>query len=277
MEKRNVAVTVVLLLMMISLLLGPLQLVGASASVATGSGRSVSLTPSPSQKVSAPAISTHAVSPSVVRAPATSYPRTVLIETFTGVWCHYCPAESQALYNLDRNISHNVVDIAELHSCAFATGQGPCLENYVPSDGTTNSRASYYNICGFPDVFFDGLHGVCGAVGTFVQTTAKYERSIANASNTPGNVSIVQSASISNGNVTGHANITSAIDGSYNAITYLLENINKQNVSNGYGPHDIGWAVRVTLVNHPVVLTSGATTVVNFTRTLNTSWISDKK
>ncbi|MGI0052731.1 MAG: carboxypeptidase regulatory-like domain-containing protein [Thermoplasmata archaeon] len=169
---------------------------------------------------------------------------------------------------------------AELHVCAFATGTGPCLENYVPSDGTSNARSVFYNICGFPDVFFDGLGypsenggpGACGASTSVPQMQAEYEGEIANASAYPGNVSISQSATITPAGVSEHADITSDIAGSYNAISYLVEYINQTNVSNGYGPHDLGYVVRSTLFNHPVTLTTGGTTEVNATGALNSSW-----
>jgi len=46
---------------------------------------------------------------------------------------------------------------------AFAPGQGPCLDDYVPPDNTSTVRGGFYNVCGFPDVFFDGLYPSCGS------------------------------------------------------------------------------------------------------------------
>lgn len=201
-----------------------------------------------------------------------TFPRTVLIETFTAVWCIHCPAESQALFDIDKNTSRSVLDIAELHVCAFAAGQGPCLENYVPPDGTSDARAAFYSVCGFPDVFFDGGHSACGATNSMTQMASEYESAISNASAIPGNVSISENASIVGGNVSSQANVTSGLTGSYNAITYLMEYIGKRNVTEGYGPHDLGWVVRETLFNHPVSLTAGATTEINGTGPLNTTW-----
>ncbi|HEV2167202.1 MAG TPA: hypothetical protein VGS23_09565, partial [Thermoplasmata archaeon] len=204
--------------------------------------------------------------------PLTTFPRTVLVETFTAVWCIHCPAESSALFNIDRNTSRSVLDIAELHVCAYPAGSGPCLETYVPPDGTSDARGAYYSVCGFPDVFFDGQHPACGASNSMPQMMAQYNASINAAANIPGNVSIAQSAWISGGNVSEQSNITSGVTGSYNAITYLLEYIGKQNVSNGYGPHDLGWVVRETLHNHPVSLTDGSVTQVNAFGPLNATW-----
>ena len=171
-------------------------------------------------------------------------------------------------------MSHNVLNIAELHSCAFTTGTGPCLDDFVPSDGTTIARASYYHVCGYPDVFFDGNHGVCGSIyPTYVGMKAAYERSIANASMYPGNVSIVQNATVAPGSMTSYAFVTAALTGSFNVVTYLLEYIGKENVSNGYGPHDIGWVVRETLLNRPIGLIAGETTEVNGSGVLNSSWV----
>ncbi|MCI4327639.1 MAG: hypothetical protein L3K16_08440 [Thermoplasmata archaeon] len=205
-------------------------------------------------------------------APAASYPRTVLVEAFTGVWCIHCPAESQALFNLSRNESPNVLAVAELHVCAFAPGSGPCLDSYEPADNTSAERGSFYDVCGYPDVFFDGEQPTCGATNSASQMESEYSAAISNASNFPGNVSIVQAASFTPGGVTDLADVNSSITGSFNAITYLVEYIGKQNVSNGYGPHEIGWVVRETLENHPVTLTAGTWTAITALGSLNSSW-----
>lgn len=219
-----------------------------------------------------PAAAPHHTAP----ADALTFPRTVLIETFTGVWCIHCPAESQALYYEDLHTNHNVVAIAELHSCAFAPGQGPCLENFVPPDGTTNSRGSFYNVCGFPDVFFDGIHDVCGASNSESQMLGEYQNNIANASRYPGNVSIAQTAvlttNFSVNAVQVHLNITSGVTGTYNLVSYLLEYIGKTNQTVGYGPHSVGDVVRMTLRNHPINLTAGTTTPVALLQNINPAW-----
>jgi hypothetical protein len=238
-------------------------------------GRShVSATPLAQQPLGAKlAPSAHSY-PHATPAPLVTYPRTVLVETFTGVWCHFCPAESQALYTIDRQSSESVLSIAELHVCAGT----PCLENYVPPDQTSNSRVSFYNVQGFPTVFFDGGNAVFGGNASWswqaAQTMQKvYQKAIDYASSIPGNVSISQHATVSSpGNVTDVTDITSPVNATFNAVTYLLEYVNKLNVSNGYGPHDVGQVVRATLHNHPVTLVAGTPTEFSTTSTLNSAW-----
>ncbi len=210
--------------------------------------------------------------PAAGATPLLTFPRTVLIETFTAVWCPHCPAESAALFNIDANASHNVLTIAELHSCYYPTGSGPCYETYQPTDGTTADRATFYNICGYPDVFFDGQHDSCGATNSVTQMQAAYADNIGNATAVPGNVAIQQAAWISGTEVVDHANVTSGLTGSYNAVTYLVEFIDQRNVSNGNGPHDLAYVVRSTLENHPVSLTAGTSTAFTATGPLNASW-----
>jgi hypothetical protein len=240
-------------------------------SVPASVGRTAAVTP-PTLTIGvatvAPHVSGTAVAPSTP-TPQTTFPRTVLIETFTGVWCPHCPAETAALYYLDGVTSHNVLSIAELHVCGLPND---CLDNYVPPDGTSTARGTFYNVCGYPDVFFDGLHSVCGATDNTSQMLTWYDQNISVAQAVPGNVSIGQTATAISGNVSGTANITSGITGSYNAISYLLEYIGKKNVSNGGGPHDIGNVVRETLFNHPVNLTAGTTTEIHVAGALLPSW-----
>lgn len=205
--------------------------------------------------------------------PPTTYPRTVLVEAFTGVWCHYCPNESQALYAIDEQQNHSVVAIAELHACGLAPPN--CLENYVPPDGTTDTRGAFYKIQGYPTVLFDGQHEAFGQQGsTEAYSQNVYWDAIQNATKLPGNVSIGQAATFRLGAVTDHEVIRSGLTGSFNAVIYLVEYIGKQNVSNGYGPHSVGWVVRATLVNHPVELVAGEPTDLNGTVSLNSTWNS---
>jgi hypothetical protein len=224
-----------------------------------------------------PVVSAHVVG--ATPKPLSGFPRTVLVETFTAVWCPHCPSESAALYQIDGNTSRSNLAIAELHSCYYPTGTGPCYETYQPPDGTTAQRATFYGICGYPDVYFDGLHHDCG--GLYLNANAsvvdekinEYRDAIANASRYPGNVSISENASIVSGHVDVSEAILSDLNGSYNAVTYIDEYIGKTSVDPySAGPHDLGWVVRQTMHNHPVSLTTGGTTDLSFSVPLNASW-----
>ncbi|MCI4333428.1 MAG: fibronectin type III domain-containing protein, partial [Thermoplasmata archaeon] len=259
MKKSSVVASLFLTFVMVGVLFLPIH---AGASTAPNAPVTVSVSNS------AHGLATASVAPSTP-APAITFPRTVVVETFTGVWCPHCPAESQALYGFDKNTSHNVLNIAELHVCYTSSA---CYENYVPPDGTSTDRGTFYNVCGFPDVFFDGVRSVCGATNSQSQMATWYQQNITTAAAFPGNVSIAESATFLSGNVTTNANITSGITGSYNVVSYLLEYIGKTNVSNGNGPHDLGNVVRETLRNHPVNLTAGATTEVNEVGAVLPAW-----
>ncbi|MHB8352115.1 MAG: hypothetical protein ACYDFT_05445 [Thermoplasmata archaeon] len=264
MRKSIVAWVLVGILMFGGLLAASTSGISSGGSTSMAGGATVGSAFGPAPYLSVPSVTTD----------TTTYSRTVLIETFTAVWCIHCPAESAALFNIDRSTNRSVIDIAELHVCAFAPGQGPCLDNYVPPDGTSNARAAFYNACGFPDVFFDGNNSACGATNSIPQMQAEYESYIANASAVPGGVSISQSASVASHNVTEQAVITPGITGTYNAISYLVEYIGLQNVSDGYGPHDIGNVVRATLLNHPVNLVAGTPLTLTARGVINPAWNS---
>ena len=241
------------------------------ASVQPGAGSHYGV-PAPAASIDLGSHSTPQVPRAAQVVPATGFPRTVLVETFTGVWCIHCPAESQALHILDLSNNESVLTIAELHVCAFPPGQGPCLENYVPSDSTSDGRGTFYGVQGYPDVIFDGTYSVYGASNSESQMQGEYSQSIANASAVPGNVSISEDATVSSGIVNGHVNVTSAVTGTFNAVSYLTEYIDKLNVSNGYGPHDVDHVVRETLHNHPVSLVAGTSTEFDIQGPLNASW-----
>jgi len=267
MKKSSVAAILLMTIMMAGLLAAPAYLggatVGASSAHASAPARATSLAMPHTPGATAPLVPT----------PATGYPRTVFVETFTGVWCPHCPAESQSLYEYDQNTSHNVLSIAELHACEFAPGTGPCGDGYVPPDGTSDNRGAFYNVCGYPDVFVDGLHPVCGAGTSVSQMAAQYAGEINNASKYAGNVSITQSASVNPAaNVTAYANVTSAVTGTYNAGTYLLENIGKKNLNGGGGLHGVANVVRETLYNHPVNVTAGQTLEIRSIGQINSAW-----
>ncbi|MCI4327138.1 MAG: PEGA domain-containing protein [Thermoplasmata archaeon] len=264
MKKNGVPVAFVLLIMVLGVLSATTQIGQSYGTPGSFSAQGAGIAGSPPS---------NAVAPATVHPMTGGFQRTVLVETFTGVWCIHCPTESQALYNLDHIDNHTYLITAELHVCAFAPGSGPCLDSYVPPDNTSTVRGSFYNVCGFPDVFFDGQYPSCGSSDNESQMQAQYVQAIANASEVPGNVSISQSATVSSpGNVTAYANVTSDITGTYNAVTYLLEYIGKTGVTVGYGPHSVGNVVRETLANHPVTLTAGSTTSITSRGELNATW-----
>ncbi|MCI4323053.1 MAG: hypothetical protein L3K03_03375 [Thermoplasmata archaeon] len=251
--------------------------------VAFGSGASSSA--APARELHANTVQSAAVVGAAPASPAPktsaqTFPRTVLIETFTAEWCEFCPNESQAIYWIAQNTSRNVIDIAELHQS----------DSYSSVDATSTERADFYDVKGIPDVVFDGRSSLDGdGYPTMPLMKAWYQRSIDNASAVPGNVSISQTGSItsfgsSSHTVSVHVNITSGISGSYNAITYLLQYIGK-NISttdgdslpgcSGNDPcamHPIGWVVRESLMNHPITLTEGLTTEINETGKIDAGW-----
>jgi len=255
MEKKSLAGTIVLAVIVVALLALPM---GARASVAAGGASSHALV--------APTHSAAAVHPSpAAPAPMTTYPRTVLVETFTAQWCIYCEMESQAWYSIQHQLNLNIVDVGELHVCYSSTN---CGDGYITADGTSNTRSSFYHVSAFPDVFFDGTHQVLGAANTLSDLEAMYESRITNASAVPGNVSITQSAILTTTSVTSHASITSAINGTYHAITYLIEHIGK-NDSTG---HDIDYVVRESLADQTVTLTAGGTIQLIGNKAIGMTW-----
>jgi len=218
----------------------------------------------------APVHSTFHVTPAAhvlpgAAAPSTAYPRTVLVETFTAEWCVYCEVESQALYAIQETLNLNVVVVGELHVCYSSSN---CGDNYPTSDGTADNRASYYGVTAFPTVFFDGNHNIIGAAPTLSAMETWYTNDINNASAVPGNVSIAQSASVTGTTVTSHAAVTSGVDGTFHAVSYLVEYIGKNDSTR----HDLGYVVRGSLVDQTVTLTAGTTTELDGTHALGGNW-----
>lgn len=268
MKNRQIVLAIVLIFVLSILIAAPVQVTSSGQPAPAPHGLAIAVSPA-TPSVLGPAQGTVS---HIAPAANLTFPRTVLVETFTAVWCIHCPAETEALHSIDLNSSENTLAIAELHVCAFAPGQGPCLEPYVPPDGTSTTRGTFYGVCGYPDVFFDGLNDSCGATNSASQMMNEYEDNIANASSVPAPLGIAQNSWVSGDDVVAHANITSGINGSFNAITYLLEDIDKQNINVGYGPHDVDHVVRETLYNHPVTLTAGQTTEITATGPLNSTW-----
>lgn len=257
MEKRSVAVILVLALMVVGGFAVP-----SSAHPTSG----LALAPARAPAAAPAVVATpHAAGPATTPA-AGAYPRLVMIETFTAEWCVYCEEESQALYYIEHHTSANVMQIGELHICYSSTN---CGDSYTTPDGTANTRGSFYGVNAFPTVFFDGDHSIVGAAPTLNEMETWYDGLIANASMVPGNVSFAQSAVLTApGTLSSHTTITSAVNGTYHAITYILEYIGK-NDSTG---HDLGWVVRGSLVDQNVALTAGTTTEISGTKSISSTW-----
>ena len=272
MEKSRTAITLGLSFLVIVLLTAPTALASSSGSTIASHAPLGIRAPTAAAPMAAPAAPLPGVVPPAVVPANATFPRTVLIETFTAVWCIHCPAETEALHNIDDHTSRNVIDVAELHVCAFAPGQGPCDENYVPPDNTSTDRGAFYNVCGYPDVFFDGEYSVCGATNSAPQMEGRVQLQHRERHGIPGNVSISQTATVDGSTVVEHAQVLSGITGSFNAVTYLLEYIGKLNINIGYGPHDVDHVVRSTLYNHPVNLVAGQVTDISASGALNSTW-----
>jgi hypothetical protein len=223
-----------------------------------------------------PDLAAHPVLPRTPH-PATGFPRVVLAEPFTELWCQWCPYESQGMYNAEHSSLASHLIVTELHPCV--TGNyANCQDSWPTLDGIADYRASphVYNIQGYPTVEFDGTHAIVGAVSTNIaRITQYYENAIANASAVPGNVSISQTALITTGNnVTVHETIQSDISGTYLALTYLAEHIGK-NVSGTGGVHDIGTVVRASVIDENVTLVAGQTLTLTGSTPLTPSWNTD--
>lgn len=193
-------------------------------------------------------------------------PRTVLIETFTAEWCEYCEEESQAMYLVEHAFNRSVVDVAEIHVCY---SESVCGDNYQAVDGTAGTRMTYYGVDAFPDVFFDGGHNILGAICALSCLYSDYSSEVNNSSAIPGNVSIAQSAEISSAdNVTVNALVTPSISGTFNAISYLLEFIGKNDSTH----HDIENVVRRSVIDSTVTLTAGDAIALSGTVPIASTW-----
>ncbi len=214
----------------------------------------------------AAAPSPSALSSHLAVAAQTTFPRDVLIETFTAEWCEYCPQESQALYQVDHSTNRSTIDIAELHVCGSPSD---CGDNYVPPDNTSYTRQSYYGVTGYPTVVIDGTTKYVGALSTLSDLESEYDTGIAAAEAVPGNVQITQTADLTAPEtVSIQASILSGVTGSFTAMSYLLQYIG---INDSTG-HDIGWVVRATALDQTVALTTGGTSTVASNTTLSASW-----
>lgn len=258
MKSRNLVAVAILVAVFVVQMFAPF-------SWGSSTGAAPTLAPAP---VGSPAV-TPAVTPAAP-APAASTPRTVMLETFTAEWCVYCEMESQALYVIEHQTTRNIVDIGELHDC-YSTSS--CGDNYVTVDNTSILRTNYYHVTGFPTVVFDGATQIVGAANTLAALESEYNQAINNSLAYAGNVSIVQTASVSSpGNVTAQAQVTSTLTGSYRAIMYLVEYIGVNDSSH----HDLGYVVRESLVDQVVSLTAGSTLTLSGSAALYPGWHDQK-
>jgi hypothetical protein len=269
MQKRGTMVVVILTLVAVGLMVAPPPIPFSARASA----------PNPSSPVAPVAAAGPAALPHVAvvaRAPAAptmTFPRTVLIETATAQWCVWCGLESQALFQVEHQYPRSSVVIAELHSCSGEGGG--CGDNYVPADGTSTTRDGFYRIAAFPTVVFDGTHSAVGDPPgeTVAANLAEYDSMIVNATHYPGNMSIVQTASItSSTSVSVYANITSGLTGNYTVWSYIEEYIGKNITEYSSTVHDLGYVVRGTAIDKLLPFTAGTTTSVSGSLALSPGW-----
>lgn len=81
--------------------------------------------------------------------PTWAVQRVVVAEEFTGTWCQYCPGAAMGLHNLAAAVGDSVAIVAYHIGDVF---QLPgCL-----------TRRNFYNVGGYPTVWFDGVTSVVG-------------------------------------------------------------------------------------------------------------------
>ncbi len=85
--------------------------------------------------------------------------RTVLCEEFTGTWCPYCPGAAMGLRDLKTYHGDSVTVIAYHYNDPFATTESV-------------QRVNYYNVSGYPTVWFDGVLSFVG--GSYNQSMYPY-------------------------------------------------------------------------------------------------------
>jgi hypothetical protein len=104
-------------------------------------------------------------------SPMAGTKRVVLAELFTGAWCGYCPFAVTGLKRVEQDYEQNEVVILSYHGSDILS----------TTDG--DSRITYYNIGGYPTVWFDGsIEDVGGDNGCYNRYVAAYNQRVAKAS-----------------------------------------------------------------------------------------------
>lgn len=244
--------------------------IGFMASPITGNPANLASPSSPhlgSAPTAAPS-TFHPVVASIAPSATQTFPRTLLIEAFTAQWCVWCPEESHAMYTIEHQFNRSVLDIGELHVCYSSSN---CGDNYNTADNISADRQIFYSVSGIPTSVFDGYQ-IVGSNANESMLLAQYEAAVAKEMAWPGNVSIVQSAIYSTPtDVSVKAEVDSGITGTYHALSYLEEYVDK-NISSTGGVHDMGYVVRGAAIDQNVVLTAGTTTDISGSIALQAGW-----
>jgi len=81
-----------------------------------------------------------------------TFPRTTLLELFTGTWCGNCPGAEGSVHRLLQEYSLNQLAVVEYHS----------RDNYTPIDSLHDDRKEFYDVVGYPQAWFSGENSTLG-------------------------------------------------------------------------------------------------------------------
>jgi|NOAtaT_5_FD_contig_61_3265586_length_1742_multi_4_in_0_out_0_1 hypothetical protein len=186
----------------------------------------------------------------------------VVIETFTGTWCQYCPGAAMAVDDL-------ILNGKKVAPVKFHVG-----DNYETTEST--SRDTYYNVGGYPTSWFDGKSDVAGgntSASIYGVYLPEYNAAIAAA--TPFNVSAT--TSLTNNDLT--INYTVEQVGAYSAGNLVVHAVvTESNIPDAWlgGLTEVDYVMRKMIPDQngtAITITQGNTVTGTLNYTLNSAWV----
>jgi len=175
---------------------------------------------------------------------ASTIPRLVVGELFTGLWCGYCKYAEQAMDKLmdDNTVFDDRFILVEWHNGdKYAIKEGP-------------ARESYYAVSGFPTARFDGIDSSVGA-GSEAAAEAAYRAKI-NGRPKNADAFVEIDAHITGSQLTVWVNVTLTADISQTNLKVRAVTIQDEDIVDGGGLYPI----RMTAVNYTI---PGTTTTIS--------------
>jgi len=195
-----------------------------------------------------------------------TFPKTALLEVFTGTWCEYCPAADGAAYRLAENYSINQLAIVEYHDG----------DNFTSLGSLTSVRETFYDVPGFPQAFFSGVNSSLGGSTNPMDNTIyeEYKEKVDAQLKNRSNVALSVNTNLEGNDLYVTVNVTASQKPSLQNLSLLTMLVYDENWT--VGKYHIRYTGEEWISNQPIILNNNTVITRKYHISLNSEWVKSK-
>lgn len=195
-----------------------------------------------------------------------TFPKTALLEVFTGTWCEYCPGADGAAYRLAENYSINQLAIVEYHDG----------DNFSSLGSLTSVRETFYNVAGFPQAFFGGVNSTLGGSTNPMDDSMyfDYKNKVDSQLKSRSSVALSVNTNVEGSDLYVTVNVSASTKPSLQNLSLLTMLVYDENWV--VGKYHIRYTGEEWIANQPIILNNDSVLTRHYHISLNSDWKKSK-